>query len=79
MVDANSRVMATANTHLRRNMVFTLVAGLLFIVLGLTMGFHDTWLPGGIFAALGVAFMVRGIASNTRAARYPTPDKELNQ
>ena len=76
MVDANPTVMATANTQLRRNMLFTLVAGVLFIVLGLTMGFEDTWLPGGIFAALGVAFIVRGITSYTRAARYPTPDKE---
>ena len=75
MVDANSQVMATANTHLRRNRLFTLVSGLLFIALGFGMGFHDDWLPGGIFAALGVVFIVRGIGSYTRAARYPTPDK----
>lgn len=75
MVDANSRIMANANTQLRRNMIFGVVAGLLFIGFAFTIGWPDQWLTGTIFGALGLAFIFRGISSYSRAARYPTPDQ----
>jgi hypothetical protein len=72
MIDANTKVLTTANTQLRRNMLFTLVASVLFVLLGLSFGYQSP--PGIIFVALGVAFFFRGVFSYTRAARYPTPD-----
>jgi len=78
MIDANTRVLAVANTQLRRNMVFACVSGLLLAVLGCaSFGFDDSPLLGGVFTALGGALFFRGVASYTRAARYPTPDKPV--
>jgi Flp pilus assembly protein TadB len=75
MIDANTKVLTTANTQLRRNMVFTVVAGVLFVFLGVSFGYHSP--PGIIFVALGVAFFLRGVFSYTRAARYPAADKPV--
>jgi hypothetical protein len=68
MIDANTRVLAVANTQLRRNMVFTFVAGLLFAAFGVYFGFDRSGFPGVIFVVLGGAFIFRGISSYTRFA-----------
>jgi hypothetical protein len=76
IVDSNRKVLAAANTQLRGNMIFIVMLGL--IVAGLGAGalvFEHAGLPGGILIGVGVIFILRGIFSYTRAARYPAPDK----
>jgi len=76
IINNNSRVLAVSNTQLRRNMIFMVVTGLLFAILGgIYMSLADAGSFGGIFVGLGVVFIVRGIASYTRAARYPSLEK----
>ena len=75
MIDRNSKVLSITNTQLRRNMIFSAVSGVLFAIFGVYMGFRDSGLPGIIFVALGVAFILRGVLSYTRAAKYPTDEK----
>jgi uncharacterized membrane protein HdeD (DUF308 family) len=75
MIDGNSKVLSITNTQLRRNMIFSAISGALFVVFGIYMGFRDSGLPGIIFVALGIAFILRGVLSYTRAARYPINEK----
>jgi len=75
MIDSNSKILAVSNTQLRRNMIFTIISGLLFCAFGTYMGFGDNGLPGIIFVALGVAFILRGVFSYTRSAQYPSNEK----
>ena len=76
MIDTNKQILSAANTQLRRGMVFTIVTGLLFGAFGFYLGFDRGGLPGIIFIALGLAFLIRGVLSYTRGARYPTPDQQ---
>lgn len=75
MIDSNSRILAVSNTQLRRNMIFTIISGILFCAFGYYMGLGDYGLPGIIFIALGIAFIFKGIFSYTRSAQYPTNEK----
>jgi hypothetical protein len=75
MVDRNSKVLSITNAQLRRNMIFSTVSGALFAVFGVYMGLRDSRFPGAIFLALGVTFILRGVLSYTRAARYPISEK----
>lgn len=78
MIDSNTRVMNVANTQLRGGMIFTIISGLLFVAMGLyfkTMN-GSLWI---LFVALGVTFIIRGIFSYRRAARYPTLPEKTEQ
>ena len=75
IIDRNTTILAVSNTQLRRNMIFSVTVGLLFCVLGVNMGFANSGLPGGVYVALGIVFILRGIFSYTRSAQYPNPDK----
>ena len=68
MIDNNAKILTVSNTQLRRNMIFTIVAGILFAALGLQ--WHDN--TGMIFIILGIAFIIKGALSYTRSAQYPT-------
>lgn len=78
MIEANARTFSAANTQLRRNMFFSLAAGLLFIAFGVFMMLGRGLVPGIIFVTLGAAFALRGIGSYTRAARYPSVETPIN-
>ena len=76
IIDRNERLIAVSNTQLRRQMIFMVISGLLFVALGAVMSFVSSGITGAIFIALGVVFVIRGIASYNRSARYPTLDKD---
>ena len=67
IVESFSNTVKTANTQLRRNMWFSLASGVLFICLGCSFG-DATFAV--IFVLLGIVFILRGIFSYTRRARY---------
>jgi hypothetical protein len=71
MIDTNSKVMTVANTQLRRNAIFTIVSGLLFMGLGYFMGLPSREPIAFIFTALGLAVTIRGFLGYTQSARYP--------
>jgi hypothetical protein len=79
MIDTNSKVMAVANTQLRRNTIFTIIVGLLFIVLGYFMGLPSGQPTAFIFTALGLAVTIKGFLGYTRSARYPTADAKVGK
>jgi hypothetical protein len=72
MIDTNSKVMTVANTQLRRNAIFSIIAGLLFIVLGYFLGLPSGQPVSFVFVALGLMVTIKGFLSYTRSARYPT-------
>jgi hypothetical protein len=78
MIDSNSRVMTVANKQLRGGMIFTIVAGALFVALGLYFKPLEGS-PWIIFVALGATFIVRGIFAYRRSARYPTIPEKTEQ
>jgi hypothetical protein len=72
IVDRNSAVLAVANKHLKGNMFFMVLLGLIFASLGVYSATHSkSGVFGYAFVAMGVAFIVRGILSYARSARYP--------
>ena len=75
IIDNNSTVLSTANTQLRRNTVFVVVNGLLFVILGVIMGALRYDPVGVVFSALGAVFVFRGIFGYTRKTRFPSVEK----
>ena len=73
MIDSNFKVLSVSNTQLRRNAIFSVVSGILFVAIGFYMGLPEAQPLGVIFSLLGVVFAIRGLLSYTRGARYPTP------
>ena len=76
IIDRNERVIVATNTQLRRGMIFSVIVGLLFVAFGVLSISGEKTASGIFFTAIGVVFVIRGIASYSRAARYPTLEKD---
>ncbi len=74
IIDRNIRVSAVANTHLRHNRSFLVTCGILFCTLGIVVGVFGGRPSGAIFVALGVVFILKGIFTYTKSAKYPTQE-----
>lgn len=78
IIDSNPQMVSKVNASLWRNFVFLVTAGLLFVAMGTLLMTRDYGM-GAIIAALGAVFILRGVFSYTRAARFPSLDKEENR
>ena len=76
IIDRNERVVVATNTQLRRGMIFSIAVGVLFAAFGVFSMVGENLTSGTFFTVLGLVFVIRGIASYSRAARYPTLDKD---
>jgi len=79
MVDSNSKVMAVANTQLKKNASFSIVAGALFVTMGFLMGLLSGQPMAILIGGLGLLFIYRGVAGYTRSSKYPSPEAEGGQ
>jgi predicted phage tail protein len=76
MVDSNSKVMAVANTQVKKNASFSIVAGVLFVAMGFFMGLLSGQPMAILFGGLGLLFIFRGISGYARSSKYPSAEAE---